>query len=301
MLDEPNQEAIKLREAHLRDVRRRAQIMAADLILFKGLYSSIDTSDEVAAEAAKMIRGGTVGTFDCYCTVCQRETSFTITPSVVQNSGGGSRIGRPQKGEPLVFAVRAVCQRDNNSYDYAFAYVDKKFTKIGQFPSMGDISFKELKGIDKGLEPLDRKELGTAIGLFSHDAASGAFVYLRRVFERMINRAYDRHVERSGVIAGFRDLHMNQRIAALKDDLPDRLVQHSAVFRVLSAGIHELTDEQCLTLFPVVKAIVFQMLEQEEHLRRKAKAEKDADEAFQILLSSDLFKKEEEDAHQPKQ
>jgi len=276
-------------KARLAAAKAEAVSTAKDFLLIKGLYSFIKVGkDDVGATVERLIRDAEVGTFDCYCVGCKKETPFLVSPITISNSGGGLRHGNALAYPPSVFAVRAVCQRDLTTYLYAFHKEGNRLIKIGQHPSMADISFGELKEIDKTLEPLDRKELGKAIGLFAHDAASGAFVYLRRVFERMIRRAHERQAERGSPVEGFDGLRVDQKIAALKDELPERVVRNSAVFSVLSAGIHDLDDEQCKTLFPVLKAVIFQMLEQEEHKRRREIAERETDAAFQALLSSNV-------------
>lgn len=78
---------------------------------------------------------------------------------------------------------------------------------------------------------------------------------------------------------------MDRRISALKEELPPRVVRNSAVFSVLSLGLHELTEEQCAEYFPVLKAVIFQMLEQEEHKRRATVAEQETDNALQRILA----------------
>jgi len=273
-------------KARLRKVTADARQMAKDLLLIEGLYSFIEVNDEVGQAAETLIRGAKIGTFDCYCIGCKKETPFIVSPRAVVNTGGGLRGGNALAYPSSVFAVQAVCQRDLTSYLYAFHKIGDRVIKIGQHPSMADISFGELKGIDGSLDATDRKELGKAIGLFSHDAASGAFVYLRRVFERMIRRAHERQTEQGNPIEGFDGMRVDQKIAALKRELPERVVKNSAVFSVLSAGIHELDDEQCKALFPVLKAVIFQMLEQEEHKRKKEISERETDAAFQALLSA---------------
>jgi hypothetical protein len=271
-----------------------AKELILDLLLQKGLYSFIVVEDETQREAERLIREARVGTFDCYCTTCAQVTPFIVQSIDVRNSGGGLRHGDALATPPSVFALRSVCQRDLTTYLYAFQKVADRLIKIGQLPSMADISFGELKGIDKGLEAADRKELGTALGLFAHDAAAGAFVYLRRVFERMIDRAHQRHCTEA--ITGFNQLRMDERIQAIKHVLPDRVVTNRRVFALLSQGVHELTDDQCKALFPLVKAVIFQMLEQEEHQRRKEANEKQTDAALQAVLASGIELSHEADA-----
>ena len=273
------------KRAHQREVDSKASRMAQDLLLRKGLYRSIDVNDEVGQAAEDKIREARLGTFDCYCIGCKKETPFIVAAIDVPTSGGGLRHRNALSFPPSVFAVRAVCQRDLITYMYVFQKIGDRVLKIGQQPSLADISFGELRGIDKALEATDRKELGKAIGLFAHDAASGAFVYLRRVFERMILRAYQRQAARSGPVEGFDGMRVDEKIAALKDELPERVVRNSAVFSVLSVGIHELSDDECVNLFPVLKAVIFQMLEQEEHKRKKEISDRETDAAFQALLS----------------
>lgn len=270
------------------EISRQGRERAYELLLVKGLYNTIDCGDEVGQAAEAKLRRAELGTFDCYCKGCGKETPFIVKGLKVHVAGGGLQHGDELSSPPLMFGLRAVCQRDLTTYMYCFQKIGSELFKIGQMPSMADISFGELKGIDASLDPLDRKELGKALGLFSHDAASGAFVYLRRVFERMIGRAHERKASISGAVDGFDGMRVDQKIDALKDELPEKVVRNSAVFSVLSAGIHELSDEHCKALFPVVKVVIFQMLEQEEHKRKTAIAERETEAAFQALLSAGL-------------
>ncbi len=164
--------------------------------------------------------------------------------------------------------LNAVCQRIQHYVTFILHATGKRITKVGQFPSLADIAFGELSELKRSLEPQDRKELGRALGLFAHDAPLGAFVYLRRVFERMIVRAHQRHVAAGGaVVEGFRDMRMEERIQAIRDQLPAKVVGNRKVFAVLSLGIHELPDEDARDLFPLLKSVIFQMLGEEERLR----------------------------------
>lgn len=135
---------------------------------------------------------------------------------------------------------------------------------------MADIALGELKAIP-GIEKQDRKELGQALGLFAHDTPLGAFVYLRRVFERMISRAHECHKEKYGsYLENWQKLRMGERIVALSDALPSVVQSNSAVWSLLSKSIHELSDEDAETLFPLMKTVIFEMLGEEERHRQAA-------------------------------
>lgn len=269
------------KEKQLEREYREVQI---DLLLNKGLYHTIDTETEVGKLVLHDLRHGATLSFDCYCVGCRQESTFRIQSQNVATRSIGGRYA-DQVTPPALFAVRAVCQRNFHVYTYVFNLRKNTLTKIGQAPSLADISFGELRTIDKSLDDVDRRELGKALGLYAHDTALGAFVYLRRVFERMVLRAHQRQSAAGHAVERFDGMRMDKRIAALKDELPAKVVQNSAVFSVLSVGLHELTEEQCAKYFPVLKAVLFQMLEQEEHKRKAAITARETDLALEQILS----------------
>ena len=58
--------------------------------------------------------------------------------------------------------------------------------KIGQFPSLADIAIDESKTYRTVLTPEDSSQFHKAIGLAAHGVGIGSFVYLRRIFERLV-------------------------------------------------------------------------------------------------------------------
>lgn len=272
--------AIEKADQNAKDGRQ----VALDLLLIEGLYSHIDASTAVGIKAEADLRDGSSLVFDTYCIGCRDRSTFRVQ---VGNVAQRSIISRPGQTiiPPGVFATHAVCQRKHHVYSYIFKKEGGQIIKIGQSPSMADISFGELRSIDKSLDPIDRRELGKALGLFAHNTALGAYVYLRRVFERMIVRAHERQSAAGHPIEGFATMRMDDRISALAEELPQEVVENSAIFSVLSIGIHELTEEQCAKHFPVMKAVLFQMLEAEEHKRKAALAAKATKAALQTILA----------------
>ena len=115
--------------------------------------------------------------------------------------------------------------------------------KIGQYPSIADMTFPELDAYKHVISKQDRKELGTAIGLFASGIGAGSYVYLRRILERLIYQA--------------------------------KATAGDSIDGILSKGIHELSEEECKKYFPVVKECIYQILGMWESERRK-KADEDA-------------------------
>jgi hypothetical protein len=66
---------------------------------------------------------------------------------------------------------------------------------------------------------------------------------------------------------------MEEKIALLKDHLPDFLVENRKVYSILSIGIHELDEEDCLTYFEAMKQAIIIILEDDkkklEELKRR--------------------------------
>lgn len=79
--------------------------------------------------------------------------------------------------------------------------------------------------------------------------------------------------ERGGAeIAGFANMRVDEKIRALKSVLPEALVEHSSIYSIMSKGIHELDEETCQRFFPVMRAAVIEILEQDLQARKKAES-----------------------------
>ncbi|AUM11217.1 hypothetical protein [Ketobacter alkanivorans] len=119
-------------------------------------------------------------------------------------------------------------------------------------------------------------ELTKGVLLGSHDTAIGGFVYLRRVFEKLIKQAAD-HAISDGVISEdeFTPLRMNEKISAIREYLPSFIVEHPKLYSLLSKGVHELTEDECSRVFDVIKMSIEMILEQklEDRNREKRLAE----------------------------
>lgn len=243
-----------------------------DLFLRKPLYKKIEGNQDYVNAVDAIIDGLGSVDFDNYCIFCDRTTPWTVRKYNPKTTGGG--VGSPgpryvQPSLPKIRVVHAVCMRRQHFYTYVLHVEDGVIQKIGQKPSMADIALQELKTIP-GINSEDRSELGRALGLFAHDTPLGAFVYLRRVFERMIARAHEGHKTKFGDVQSWNELRMGERIAALADELPEVVRSNSGVWSLLSKGIHELSDEDAQALFPLVREVIFEMLSEEERHRQAA-------------------------------
>ena len=163
-----------------------------------------------------------------------------------------------------------VCAMDNNHHlDYVVKTDNNTMIKIGQFPSVASLSFPELKQYEKVIDIKSRKEFGTALGLYAQGIGAGSYVYLRRIFERMLDKTKQQAVEDGIDMSGYNKMHISERIKLLKDYLPDIINSTPAIYGIISKGIHELSDEDCIKYFPVLRDSIFEILRQWEEKRKK--------------------------------
>lgn len=139
---------------------------------------------------------------------------------------------------------------------------------------MADLAEPELNKYNKILGDVRFREFKRAVGLISHGVGIGAFVYLRRIFEGLIEDAYLIAKQKSGWNEEeYQRSKIDQKIDMLRDYLPSFLVKHKGLYSIMSMHIHELSEDECKVAFPVVKGGIELILD--EKIREKEQAEKE--------------------------
>ncbi len=107
-----------------------------------------------------------------------------------------------------------------------------------------------------------------------HGVGIGSFVYLRRIFERLIEEAHQAATtDASWDENVYVRSRMEEKIKILSPSLPSFLSQNWQIYSILSKGIHELSEQECAKYFDVVKGGVELILDQKiEEKERKEKA-----------------------------
>lgn len=179
-----------------------------------------------------------------------------------------------------------ICSMDEKHHlDYIVLTTDNSMTKIGQYPSVADMTFPELDAYKHVISKEDRKELGTAIGLFASGVGAGSYVYLRRILERLI---YQAKATAGDAVNDeeFEKARVAERIKMLQGYVPEMLIQNTTIYGILSKGIHELSEEECRKYFPVVKECIYQILGMWESERKKQADEDALNKALSSISSS---------------
>ena len=157
-----------------------------------------------------------------------------------------------------------MCSRDN-SHQIIFVLFIEKFTiqKIGQYPSYADIDIPQAEIYRKELGKKYYKELKRAIGLYSCNVGIGSYVYLRRIIEKLILDALQEAIKEGAVTQKEFEIDENNhqrriedKIKLLSNYLPKPLVDNKNVYGIISKGIHELDEDECLKYFPVIEQLI---------------------------------------------
>ncbi len=233
-------------------------------------YHDFDLSTKVIARKIYEILGNRE-TVDAYCIWCKKEGVFraynylsdhiSIPPWTTRNNG--------------LIEIEYRCTRNEfHAYHTYYFKADKFFTKVGQFPSMADFQIPQVESYRKILEEEQYKEFTRGIGLSAYGVGIGSFVYLRRVFENLIEEAHAKAQDENKKFPNedYLRKRMDEKIQMVKDYLPEFLVENRTLYAILSKGIHDLSEDECLQYFETVKIGIEQILD--EKIIAKEKADK---------------------------
>lgn len=274
----------------------------AEFLQTSGIYDYIAIGEENIFDLIEILKGNVK--ISVYCKDCEHERVFTMKPikyyfmsgpyddeeinygllgdevSSLQNMFLRSKdvneknidewkwINQKIADTTRLINFEFVCSMDEKHHlDFTVLVNDSSFMKIGQYPSIADMTFSKLDDYKHVISKQDRRELGTAIGLFANGIGAGSYVYLRRILERLVYQAKENTGDKIDNDA-FENARVADRIKMLKGYVPDILIQNTMIYGILSKGIHELSEEECLNYFPVVKECIFQILGMWENIRK---------------------------------
>ena len=184
-----------------------------------------------------------------------------------------------------MFIVELHCTRNlSHLLRFIFHVQDARITKIGQYPSLADLQGNRIDKYRKALGKQGYAEFSRAIGLSAHGVGVGSFVYLRRIFEDLIETA---HVEAARTPdwneEQFKVSRMDDRIFMLRSFLPTFLVENRSIYAILSKGLHDLDDDECLEYFEPVRVAIELILDQKLEQEEKAKKIADTSRAISTI------------------
>ena len=286
-----------------------------------GLYDSKEICEDNITDLIELLKGNVK--ISVYCKGCKKERVFSMKPikyyfetgpegdeeihcaslgeeiELLQNMMFSTKtrqkkspaeewkwINRQIADATRLMKLEYICSMDEKHHlDYIVLTTDNSMMKIGQYPSTADMTFPELDAYKNVISKEDRKELGTAIGLFANGVGAGSYVYLRRILERLI---YQAKTNAGDIVddEDFKQARTAERIKMLEGYLPEILIKNTTIYGILSKGIHELSEEDCRKYFPVVKECIYQILGMWESLRKRQADEAALNKALNAITTS---------------
>lgn len=226
------------------------------------LYASVDVPDDLILRA--ILSGLRNVRVDGHCPVCSKVSTFSNNTSTLNLNVESVR--ERVRNELGYRSLSITCARDHShEIKFWFLLLKKTVQKVGQYPSLADIANDEAAAYRSVLNKVDASELHKAIGLAAHGVGIGSFVYLRRIFERLIHTRFSDVKNAHGWRdEDFTNLRMNQKVEFLKGHIPQFLYENREVYAILSKGIHELSDAECLAFFEPLKLSLKIILEEDK-------------------------------------
>jgi hypothetical protein len=227
-------------------------------------------------------------TFDCYCIDCQKPSVFSgVKPEMVLYGFGGTDNyywTNERVIEDHITSFKVSCSRDKNHQYICFVMIsDWKIIKIGQYPSIADIAKADIQKYRKVLKETFG-EFSRGIGLAAHGIGIGSFIYLRRTFEKLICEAHDKVEKETGWNEEqYQKSRMDEKIVLLRTHLPPFLVENRTLYSILSKGIHDLSEQECLGAFPIVKLGIEMILDEKIREQKRQAKEAEAKKAIAKL------------------
>lgn len=246
------------------------------------LYQKVvDDAEQIVKElGVEYAEYGDHVTFDGYNPIQNKDSTYCVSSRLANRYKISNHSYRHDEFEESDIRICTLkCRRYGDQIEICIwldAY-DHSIMKVGQYPSVADIHIGQIKQYDKLLSKNDLREFTRAIGLAANGIGIGSFVYLRRIFENLIEEAYKQALSNGDVIDEvFARMRMDEKIGALKDYLPKTLVEIKHIYGILSKGIHELSEKECLAYFDAMRTgieiILDDKLEQRKREEKRAKA-----------------------------
>ena len=231
---------------------------------------------------------------NAYCEHCDSEKVFTGDIDDVMHktfsdetfrSVGRMPVGMVPANPEEFFADKAFflnlelnCALCGEVHYYSLLFTGDSVRKIGQFPSYASSEIKELVKY-KNIISKYYTELTKSVSAYSQRMGVAAFTYLRRILEDLIDK---RITDKEGkkFIDKLKEVEETEQI------IPDNLEPvKSQIYAILSKGVHEYNDEECLQLYLAVKYVITSLLDIELKKKEDAKKAADAVKMIQSKLS----------------
>lgn len=228
------------------------------------------------------------GALDIYCCECRSHTVFSGSrfPPMRLTRRAENQLVTVNRNFTLEFS----CPRSSEHVAiFVFRVNNGILEKIGQSPSISEIAAPDLQVYRSILGDERLSELSRGIGLATHGVGAGALLYLRRIFESLIQETKIKAMKEGHTNEVLeKKAHMDEQILSLRGCLPDFLVENRSAYGIMSHGIHSLSEDECLNIFPLIRTSIELILD--EILEKNNKEKKISNARNEIAKLSGILK-----------
>lgn len=236
------------------------------------LYEKVNLNDDNISKAEDLINFH--GNFNAYNFLIKDNTTFE----------GYNNSYRTLDENSSYYQIDIKCSRSKVTFRFFIRADEKKIQKVGQFPSLADLNIEQIKEYESILSEEKLKEFIRGIGLRAHGIGIGSFVYLRRIFEYLIEKE---HIAAKKTKDWDENLYeksrMVEKIELLKDCLPKFLVENKDLYGILSLGVHELSEDECLKYFDPLKMGIIEILEEKVAEKKREDRKIQTQKSIQVI------------------
>ena len=178
-------------------------------------------------------------------------------------------------------AIDPAAKMTDEEREAAYLYEQYKYSiimkKVSQNPSMADMQLFDIEKYRKVLGK-QHADYRRALGLYASGIGAGSFVYLRRIFENIVE---DVHQTCKNIKdwdeEQYKKLRFNEKIEYLEkygeEIIPKELYPvKNKLYGVISKGVHESGEKECLEIFMYLKEAIDLLLD--KRIAEKERAEK---------------------------
>ena len=216
---------------------------------------------------------------ELFCLTCNKERAFKGT-KISYGSTQDLSFATKQKFAPSNYgnltgiAITEICFEYscsfcNGEYYYNVIIDDGEMCKIGQYPSFAELSHKD---VEKYKNVLSKYyiEFKRSLSAYSQGMGVASFVYLRRILEDIVEKKYNKLENKSNEIKFLDKLKCVEKTETIIPEEISSVKTH--IYSILSKGVHEYSEEECMEMYASVKFIIELILDKQ--LEEKARKDK---------------------------
>lgn len=180
---------------------------------------------------------------------------------------------------PICITINLQCAKCREAHFISLLFKGDNIVKIGQYPSFAGKEKHELERY-KNIIAKYYIELIRSVNAYSQHMGIAAFVYLRRIYEHIVEKEYAElpdSTKKSNASFDDKMKAVDKKIHIIPNELDS---QKSKIYSILSKGIHEYEEDECYELYPMMKVIIIMMLDRYLSEKERKKQLKDITETL---------------------